>query len=99
MNFIDDLAEKLELRIKNSSIGKDIKPTILFCGCNTQVKKDMHKLAKRVGLKPYYVIKNPTIKVELKNFRKSKIGGYKAKTININYEDFIYVCKYLERLK
>ena len=70
MIIIERIAEELEENIEKALAGKIIRPSILFCGCNPQVKKDMHKRAKRVGLKPSYSIKHPTIKVELKNNRK-----------------------------
>ncbi len=66
MIIIERIAEELEENIEKALAGKIIRPSILFCGCNPQVKKDMHKRAKRVGLKPSYSIKHPTIKVELK---------------------------------
>tara|TARA_Y100001933_G_scaffold202821_1_gene204757 strand:+ start:99 stop:386 length:288 start_codon:yes stop_codon:yes gene_type:complete len=94
MIIIERIAEELEENIEKALAGKIIRPSILFCGCNPQVKKDMHKRAKRVGLKPSYSIKHPTIKVELKNNRKIEIDKYK--TISIDYENFEFICRYLE---
>ena len=54
----------------------------------------MHKRAKRVGLKPSYSIKHPTIKVELQNNRKIETDKYK--TISMDYEHFEFICRYVE---
>jgi len=62
-----------------------------FC---SQLKKDMHKRAKRLGLNPAYSIKHPTIKVELKNNKKIETDRYK--TISMDYEHFEFICRYLE---
>ena len=97
MTILESIAEEIQEKIKKASTGKIIRPTVLFCGCNSQVKKDMHKRAKRVGLNPAYSIKHPTIKVELKN--KKKIKTDKFKTISIDYEDFEFLCRYLESKK
>ena len=67
MTILERIAEEIEEKIKKASMGKTIRPSVLFCGCNPQIKKDMHKRAKRVGLNPAYSIKHPTIKVELQN--------------------------------
>ena len=72
MNILEKIAEEIEEKIEKSSVGKNIRPSVLFCGCNPEVKKDMHKRAKRLGLNPFYSIKHPTIKVELQNNRKIK---------------------------
>ncbi len=53
----------LKQRIADASIGNTSRTTILFCGCDTQLKKDMHKRSKRIGFTPSYSIKHPTIKV------------------------------------
>jgi len=94
MSILEKIAEEIAAKISNASANKAFKPTILFCGCNTQVKKDMHKRAKRIGLKPSYSIKHPTIKVELQNNRK--IDKDKYKTISMDYEHFEFICRYLE---
>ena len=94
MSNLEKIAEDIAEKISNSLVNKSIKPTILFCGCNPQVKKDMHKRAKRLGLNPAYSIKHPTIKVELKNNRKIETDKYK--TISIDYEHFEFICRYLE---
>jgi len=94
MTIIERIAEELKEKIEKASAGKIIRPSILFCGCNPEVKKDMHKRAKRVGLNPAYKIKYPTIKVELKNNKKIETDRYK--TISINYEHFEFICRYLE---
>ena len=94
MSILEKFAEQIAEKIYNSSVNKAIKPTILFCGCNPQLKKDMHKRAKRVGLNPAYSMKHPTIKVELQNNRKIETDKYK--TISMNYEHFEFICKYLE---
>ena len=95
MTFLKRIAEEIEEKIEKASSGKNVRPSILFCGCSPQVKKDMHKLAKRLGLNPAYSIKHPTIKVELKNNRKVETDKYK--TINMNYEQFEFICRYLGR--
>ena len=94
MTILEKIAEEIEEKIEKSSAGKIIRPSVLFCGCNPQVKKDMHKRAKRVGLNPTYSKKHPTIKVELKNNRNIEIDKYK--TIIIDYENFEFICRYLE---
>tara|TARA_Y100000589_G_scaffold240591_1_gene228119 strand:+ start:7806 stop:8093 length:288 start_codon:yes stop_codon:yes gene_type:complete len=94
MNFLNKIAEEIEEKIENASLGKSIRPSVLFCGCKPQIKKDMHKRAKRVGLNPAYSIKHPTIKVELQNNRKIQTDKYK--TIIMDYEHFEFICRYLE---
>ena len=94
MTILEKIAEEIEEKIEKASVGKIIRPTVLFCGCNPQVKKDMHKRAKRLGLNPVYSIKHPTIKVELKNNKMIEVD--KHKTIIMNYEHFEYICRYLE---
>ena len=94
MTFLERIAEEIEEKIEIASAGKTIRPSVLFCGCNPQVKKDMHKRAKRIGLNPAYSIKHPTIKVELKNNRKIETDKYK--TISMDYEQFEFICRYLE---
>ena len=94
MNILEKIAYELEIKIEKASMGKIIRPSVLFCGCNYQIKKDMHKRAKRVGLNPVYSIKHPTIKVELRNNRKIETDKYK--TIIMDYEHFEFICRYLE---
>ena len=94
MTNLEEIAEKIEKKIEKASAGKLIRPSVLFCGCNPQLKKDMHKQAKRVGLNPAYSIKHPTIKVEVKNNGRIKTDKYE--TIIINYEHFEFICRYLE---
>ena len=94
MTILEKIAEEIEEKIEKSSVGKTIRPSVLFCGCNPEVKKDMHKRAKRLGLNPFYSIKHPTIKVELQNNRK--IVNDKYKTIIMDYEHFEFICRYLE---
>ena len=95
MTILKRIAEEIEEKIEKASAGKNIRPSILFCGCSPQVKKDMHKRAKRIGLNPSYSIKHPTLKVELKNNKKIETDKYK--TISIDYEHFAFICRYLER--
>ena len=97
MNFLERIAEEIEEKIEKASAGEIIKPSVLFCGCNPQVKKDMHKRAKRIGLNPSYSIKHPTLKVELKNNRKIEIDAYR--TITIDYEHFEFIYRTLESKK
>ena len=94
MTILERIAKEIEEKIKKASMDKTIRPSVLFCGCNPQIKKDMHKRAKRVGLTPAYSIKHPTIKVELQN--NIKIETDKYKTINMHYEHFEFICRYLE---
>tara|TARA_B100000963_G_scaffold184629_1_gene160464 strand:+ start:41 stop:328 length:288 start_codon:yes stop_codon:yes gene_type:complete len=94
MTNIERIAEEIEEKIKQASMGKIIRPSVVFCGCNPQLKRDMHKRAKRMGLNPVYSIKHPTIKVELQN--KTKIETDKYKTIRMDYEHFEFICRYLE---
>tara|TARA_Y100000589_G_scaffold297864_1_gene305921 strand:- start:342 stop:650 length:309 start_codon:yes stop_codon:yes gene_type:complete len=87
-NFIDELEDK----IKKASIGRGIKPSVLFCGCNPQLKKDMHKRAKKIGLNPSYSIKHPTIKVELKRNKKIEIDKYNTTSMDYDHFEIIYRC-------
>ena len=52
MKVLQKIAEDLEKRIADASIGNTSRPTILFCGCDPRLKKDMHKRAKRIGFTP-----------------------------------------------
>ncbi len=94
MTILERISEEIEEKIAKASAGKIVRPSLLFCGCNPQVKKYMHKRAKRLGLKPTYSIKHPTIKVELKNNRKIETDKYK--TISMDYEHFEFICRYLD---
>ena len=53
MKVLKNIAVDLEQRIANASIGNTSRPTILFCGCDPRLKKDMHKRAKRIGFFPF----------------------------------------------
>ena len=97
MDILNKITKEISEKITKASINNINKPTILFCGCNSQVKKDMHKRAKRVGLNPSYSIKHPTIKVALKN--NSKIETDIFRTIIIGYDHFEFICRYLESKK
>ena len=81
-------------KIAKALAGKIIRPSIVFCGCNPQLKKDMHKRAKRLGLNPVFSIKQQTIKVELQNTRKIETDEFN--TISMDYEHFEFICRYLE---
>ena len=94
ITILERIAEEIEEKIGKASAGKMIRPSVLFCGCNPQIKKDMHKRAKRAGFNPAYSIKHPTIKVELKNNRHIETDKYK--TIIMDYEHFEFICRYLE---
>ena len=94
MNILENITIEIAEKISKASLNKTTKPTILFCGCNPQVKKDMHKRAKSIGLSPAYSIKHPSIKVELKSNRKIETDKYR--TITIGYEHFEFICRYLE---
>ena len=56
----------------------------------------MHKRAKRIGFYPSYSIKHPTIKVELQNLVNRRIETDIFKIITMDYENFEYICRYLE---
>ena len=96
MKVLDNIAADLEQRISNASVGNSSRPTIVFCGCDPRLKKDMHKRAKRIGFTPSYSIKHPTIKVELQNSGNRRIGTDMFKTITMDYENFEFICRYLE---
>ena len=96
MKVLQNIAEDLELRIADASIGNNSRPTIVFCGCDPRLKKDMHKRAKRIGFTPSYSIKHPTIKVELQNSGNKRIETDMFKTITMDYENFEFICRYLE---
>jgi len=97
MKVLENIAADLEQKIAIAAIGNTSRPTIVFCGCDPQLKKDMHKRAKRIGFIPSYSIKHPTIKVELQNLNNRRIETDVFKTITINYENFEFICRYLER--
>ena len=97
MNILENITNEIAEKISKASINKTLKPTILFCGCNPQIKKDMHKRAKRIGLNPSYSIKHPTLKVELKNNRKIEIDTFR--TIIIGYDHFEFICRSLDTKK
>ena len=90
MNSLEKIANEIAEKISKASINKTLKPTIVFCGCNPQVKKDMHKRAKRIGLNPSYSIKHPTLKVELKNNRKIETDIHRTITLDYEHFEFIY---------
>jgi len=96
MKVLENIAAYLEQRLAVAAIGNTSRPTIVFCGCDPQLKKDMHKRAKRIGFIPSYSIKHPTIKVELQNLGNRRIETDMFKTITIDYENFEYICRYLE---
>ena len=97
MNILEKITDEITEKISKASINNTIKPTILFCGCNPELKKDMHKRAKGIGLNPSYSIKHQTLKVELKNNRKIKTDTYR--TIIIGYDHFEFICRILETKK
>tara|TARA_Y100000766_G_scaffold145519_1_gene125047 strand:- start:268 stop:561 length:294 start_codon:yes stop_codon:yes gene_type:complete len=96
MKLIENIAADLEQRITDASIGNSSRPTILFCGCDPQLKKDMHKRAKRTGFQPTYSIKHPTLKFELQNLSNRKIETDIFKTITMDYANFEFIWRYLE---
>ncbi len=95
MTILERIANELEEKILKASDARANKPTVLFCGCNPQIKKDMHRRAKRIGLNPSYSIKHPSIRVELQNNRRIKIDKYNTTTID--YDHFEFICRYLEK--
>ena len=97
MLILEKITKEIAKKVSKASIDQTTKPTILFCGCNSQLKKDMHKRAKRVGLNPSYSMKHPTIKVELRNNSNIETDIYR--TITIGYDHFEFICKYLESKK
>ena len=96
MKVLEDIAFDLEHRITDAFIGNSSRPTILFCGCDPRLKKDLHKRAKRIGFNPSYSIKHPFIKVELQIFGNRKIETDRFKTITMNYKNFEFICRFLE---
>ena len=96
MKVIENIATYLEQRITDSSKGNCSSPTILFCGCDYRLKKDLHKRAKHIGFTPSYSIKHPSIKIELQNFGNKKIETDRFKTITMDYENFEFIFRYLE---
>ena len=96
MKVLENIAADLEQRIADASIGNTNRPTILFCGCDPRLKKDIHKHAKRIGFTPSYSIKHPTVKVELHNSGNRRIGTDMFKTKTVDYENFEFICRYLE---
>ena len=52
MKVLDNNATDLEERIADALIGNTFRPTIIFCGCDTKLKKVMHKRLKRIGFNP-----------------------------------------------
>ena len=96
MKVLQNIAANLEQRIADASIGNTSSPTILFCGCDPRLKKDMHKRAKRIGFTSSYSIKHPTIKVELQNSSNRRIEADMFKTITMDYENFEFICRYFE---
>ena len=96
MKVLESIAADLEKRIADASVGNTSRPTILFCGCDPRLKKDMHKRVKRIGFTPFYSIKHPTIKVELQNLGNRRIKTDMFKTITMDYENFESIWRYLE---
>ena len=96
MKVLESIAADLGQRITAASIGNTSRPTILFCGFDPRLKKDMHKRAKRIGFTPSYSVKHPTIKVELQNSGNRRIETDMFKTITMDYENFEFICRYLE---
>ena len=39
MTILERIAEEIEEKIEKASVDKIIRPSILFCGCNPEVKK------------------------------------------------------------
>ena len=62
MKVLENIAKDLEKRIADASVGNTSRPTILFCGCDPWLKKDMPKRAKRIGFTPSYSIKIQLLK-------------------------------------
>ena len=96
MTGLENIAADLEQRIASASLGNTSRPTSLFCGWDPLLKKDMQKLAKRIGFTPSYSIKHPTIKVELQNSGNRRIETDMFKTITMDYENFEFICRYFE---
>ena len=92
---LEKIAKVLKYRILKSEEGLDMKPSILFCGMDSYQKRDLHSQAKKVGLKPVYTMKHPSIKVVIKSSSLRKIETDKFKTITIDLEHFWYMCRHL----
>ena len=96
MKVLENIVADLEQRIADASIGNTNRPTILFFWLWSSTKKDIHKHAKRIGFTPSYSIKHPTVKVELHNSGNRRIGTDMFKTKTVDYENFEFICRYLE---
>ena len=88
MRELEKIAKVLKNIILKSEEGLDKKPSILFCGMDSYQKRDLHSEAKKVGFKPVYSMKHPTIKVLMQRSSSRKIESDKFKTTIINIEDF-----------
>ena len=92
---LERIAKNLKYRMMKSEEGLDNKPSILFCGMDSHQKRDLHREAKKVGFKPVYSMKHPSIKVVMQRSSSRKIETDKFKTTTINIEDFWYLCRNL----
>ena len=96
MKVLENIAANLEQRIADASIGNTSKPTILFCGCDPWLKKICINAQKALVLLLFTQSNTPTIKVELQNLGNRRIEADMFKTITMDYENFEFICRYLE---
>ena len=92
---LEKISKVLKYRILKSEEGLNIKHSILFCGMDSYQKRDLHSEAKRSGFKPFYLMKDPAIKVLMQMSATSKIDTDKFKTTTIFIEYFWYMCRHL----
>ncbi|ABM71932.1 possible Vanadium/alternative nitrogenase delt [Prochlorococcus marinus str. MIT 9515] len=92
---LEKIAKVLKHRIIKSEEELDNKPSILFCGMDSYQKRGLHSEAKKVGFKPVYSMKHPSIKVVMQKSSSRKIETDKFKTITIDIEHFWYLCRKL----
>ena len=92
---LEKIARVLKYKILMSEEGLDTRPSILFCGMDSYQKRDLHSEAKKVGFKPFYSVKHPSIKVVMRRSSYRQIETDKFKTTTIDIEHFWYMCRHL----
>ncbi len=95
MRELEKIAKVLKYRMMNSEEGLDKKTSVLFCGIDSYQKRGLHSEAKKVGFKPVYSMKHPSIKVVIQRSSSIKIETDKFKTTTIDIEHFWYMCRNL----
>ena len=92
---LERIARLLKERMIKADEGLENKPSILFCGMDSFQKKDLHRVAKKVGFKPVYSMKHPSIKVLIQISASSKIETDNYNTVTIGIEHFWFLCRNL----